>query len=131
MEFTLENQDFDYVEVEVVFAGDVVNNKIVVRDLTYDDAVNFQTLIKTEEELLNIDPENYGDEYHLIPIALGTNFGQWTFGEDTFGNKVTIVKTEKLSGKGYNIKTVFVDFTKAKWTLETMGIAYKMRDTRS
>lgn len=174
MEFQTENIDFDYAEVTLVFAEDNVNNKVVIRDLTYDDAINFQTLIKTEQEFLNLEPNgdvikyplkatfpavgnptklyldqsngkvyqwiansyielegNYGAEFNNTQIALGTNFGQWTFGEDTFGNKITIVKTEKLSGKGYNIKTIFTDFTKAKWTLETMGIAYKMRRTRS
>lgn len=131
MEFQTDNIDFDYAEVTLVFATDNVNNKVVIRDLTYDDQINFKTLIKTEEELLNLDPEQYGEEFNNTEIALGTNFGQWTFGEDTFGNKITIVKTEKLSGKGYNIKTIFTDFTKAKWTLETMGIAYKMKRTRS
>lgn len=131
MEFQTENIDFDYAEVTLVFAEDNVNNKVVIRDLTYDDTINFQTLIKTEEELLNLSPEQYGQEFQNTQIALGTNFGQWTFDEDTFGNKITIVKTEKLSGKGYNIKTIFTDFTKAKWTLETMGIAYKMKRTRS
>ena len=131
MRTTLQNLDFDYVEINFVFSEPIDNNKVVIQDVTYDNIVNFQTLVQTEEQLLNLDPEEYGLTYKDTEINLGTNFGSWRFDRDTFGNKITIVKTEKLSGKGYNIKTTFSDFTKSKWTLETMGIAYKMKRTRS
>ena len=131
MRTTIDNLDFDYAEIEFVFSEPIDNNKVVIQDVTYDNIVNFQTLIQTEEQLLNLNPEEYGLAYQDVEINLGTNFGSWQFDRDTFGNKITIVKTEKLSGKGYNIKTTFSDFTKSKWTLETMGIAYKMKRTRS
>jgi hypothetical protein len=131
MRTIVENLDFDYAEIEFVFSAPIDNNKVVIRDVTYDNTINFQTLIKTEEQLLNLNPEEYGLLYKDTEINLGTNFGAWQFGRDTFGNKITVVKTEKLSGKGYNIKTTFSDFTKSKWTLETMGIAYRMQKARS
>ena len=56
--------------------------------------------------------------------------------EDTFenshlGKPVTFVHTNKLYGSGYDIEMHYKDQAKVKWTLETVGIAYKMRRTRS
>jgi hypothetical protein len=131
--FRLPNIDFAYAEVDVLFETNQDGNVIAINDITYDNRINFNTLVKSENELLNIPPEDYVQdlEFPLVEIALGSRFGEWEFNQDPFGNSVNIVKTVKLSGKGYNIKTVFVDFTKSKWTLETMGIAYKMRRARS
>lgn len=124
--------DFAYVEATIEFEGTSSTEQVIaVSDKTYDDTISLKTLITTETDLLNLDPEEYGENFKNVDIELGSNFGGWTFGEDTLGNKQTMVKTVKLSGKGYNIKTVLVDFTKSKWTLETMGITYKMRKARS
>lgn len=131
--FSIPNIDFAYAEVEVIFAGDETGNVLSLKDTTYDNQVNFATLVRSENDLLNVNPEDYGIDlqYQPVEISLGTSFGQWEFTEDPLGNAINIVKTVKLSGKGYNIKTVFVDFTKSKWTLENLGIAYKLRKTRS
>lgn len=131
--FSIPNIDFAYAEIDVIFAGDETGNVLSLKDITYDNSVNFQTLIRTENDLLNVDPQDYGFDlqYQPVEISLGTDFGEWQFNEDPLGDAINIVKTVKLSGKGYNIKTVFVDFTKSKWTLENLGIAYKLRKTRS
>lgn len=131
--FSLPNIDFAYAEVDVIFQNDETGNTIALKDNTYDTSINFATLVRTEKELLNIPPEDYQQELEFSPveIALGTSFGEWEFNEDPLGKAINVVKTVKLSGKGYNIKTVFVDFTRSKWTLETLGIAYKLRKTRS
>lgn len=129
-EFTLPNIDFDSVQVEIVYEDEVENNKIVIRDITYDDKVILQTLVKTDEQILNLNPEDYGNTYQQVDIALGTNFGGWKFGEDRFGNKINLVKTIPLAGKGVHVKMIVVDFTKSKWTLETVGVVYKLRKAR-
>lgn len=131
--FSIPNIDFAYAEIDVIFAGDETGNVLSLKDITYDNAVNFKTLVRTENDLLNLNPEDYSEdvEYPNVEISLGTDFGEWEFNKDPLGNAINVVKTVKLSGKGYNIKTVFVDFTKSKWTLETLGIAYKLRKTRS
>lgn len=127
---TLPNVNFDKVEVEIVYEDEIENNSIVVRDLTYEDKVILQTLVKTDEQILNLNPEDYGNTYQQIDIDLGTSFGGWKFGQDAFGQKVNLIKTIPLSGKGQHVKLLMIDFTKSKWTLETMGIAYKMRKAR-
>jgi hypothetical protein len=131
--FSIPNIDFTYAEIDVQFNNNETGNLLALKDITYDDHINFATLVRTEKELLNLDVEDYvADlEYPEVAISLGSNFGDWQFNEDPFGQVIDIVKTVKLSGKGYNIKTVFVDFTRSKWTLETLGIAYKLRKTRS
>jgi hypothetical protein len=131
--FTIPNIDFAYAEVEVQFDNSEEGNVIALNDVTYDNFINFATLIRTERDLLNIDPVDYTQDLELprVDIELGSDFGDWKFNEDPLGKVINIVKTVKLSGKGYNIKTVFVDFTRSKWTLETLGIAYRLRRTRS
>jgi hypothetical protein len=131
--FSIPNIDFAYAEIDVQFNNNETGNVIALKDITYDDHINFATLVRTEKELLNLDVDDYvvDLEYPRVAISLGSNFGDWQFNEDPLGEAINVVKTVKLSGKGYNIKTVFVDFTKSKWTLETLGIAYKLRKTRS
>jgi len=129
--FTLDNTPFDTVDIDLSFADNNENVVITIYDTTYDTSVVFSTLITSEENILNVgyDPSDYR-QFKPTEVELGTNFDSWEFGKDDFGNAVTIVKTEKLSGKGHNIKTKFVDFSKSKWTLETLGTTYKMRKAR-
>jgi hypothetical protein len=129
--FQLDNQDFATAEIELSFDMNYSDGNVVIYDRTYDNSVNFATLITTEEQILNVnyDPENY-NKFGSTDLELGSKFGSWEFGEDSFGNALTVVKTEKLSGKGHNIKLTFVDFSKSKWTLETLGTTYKMKKAR-
>jgi hypothetical protein len=145
--FRLPNIDFAYAEITIITDDEVVDGTAVINDITYDKKINFDTLMRTEDSILNPEPEkinpttgllestplNYEGQLALpvVEVGLGTEFGEWVFEQDPLGNSLNIVKTVKLSGKGYNIKTVFVDFTKSKWTLETLGIAYKLGRTRS
>ena len=59
------------------------------------------------------------------------NVFESTFENSQLGKPVTFVHTNKLYGSGYDIEMHYKDQAKVKWTLETVGIAYKMRRTRS
>jgi hypothetical protein len=101
-------------------------------DVTYDDSLTFKTWVISEDRTLNLDNiDSYEQAKADIDFSLGTRLGTWVFGTSDFGNKITAVKTIKLSGKGYNAKLYFEDFTKSKWTLESMGLTYKMKRARS
>ncbi len=129
--FILDNTSFDTADIVLTFAQDYEDLVITIYDETYDKSIVFSTLISTEENILNVgyDLQDY-ERFNTQDIEFGSNFDSWEFGKDSFGNALTIVKTEKLSGKGHNIKTKFVDFSKSKWTLETMGTTYRMRKAR-
>jgi len=64
-------------------------------------------------------------------IDTGTSFSNITFGNTNFGDVTTFVQTTKLYGNGYDINVYYRDESNIKWTLETMGVTYKMRRTRS
>ena len=127
----LDNTDFDRADITIGAFNNYTNAIASVTDETYDPTINFATLVTTEENILNVDydPSDY-QRFKDTEVELGSRFGSWEFGEDDFGNQVTVVKTEKLSGKGHNIKITFVDFSKSKWTLETLGTTYKMKKAR-
>ena len=129
--FRLDNKPFDTADVRLTFPNPTSDLVVTIYDDTYDKAITFATLITSEENILNVgyDPSQY-EKFKPTNIELGSRFGSWEFGKDDFGNQVTVVKTEKLSGKGHNIKINFVDFSKSKWTLETLGTTYKMRKAR-
>jgi len=101
-------------------------------DTTYDDSLTFKTWIISENETLNLDNyDSYDQSKADVGFDLKDRLGFWTFGSSDFGNTVTAVKTIKLAGKGYNSKVYIEDFTNSKWTLESMGITYKMKRARS
>lgn len=101
-------------------------------DSTYDHTVTFNTMVISEEGTLNIDPiDSYTEADVAIPIDLGTRTGNWTFGTSNFGDVVTAIKTVKLSGRAYNSKVSIIEDSKSKWTLESLGITYKMKKARS
>ena len=105
---------------------------IKLYDSTYDHTVTFNTLVLSEEGTLNIDPiESYTSADVAVPINLGTQMGNWTFGTTNFGNVIVAIKTVKLSGRGYNSKVSIIEESKSKWTLESLGITYKMKKARS
>ena len=105
---------------------------IKLYDSTYDHTVTFNTLVLSEEGTLNVDPiDSYTTADVAVAIDLGTRTGNWTFGTSNFGNVVVAVKTVKLSGRGYNSKVSVIEDSKSKWTLESLGITYKMKKARS
>jgi hypothetical protein len=101
-------------------------------DITYDHILDFKTWIISEDKTLNLENfQGYDQSKADIPIELGARFGDWVFGLSDLGNKVTAIKTIKLAGRGYNVKVYFEDYSKSKWTLESLGITYKMKRPRS
>jgi hypothetical protein len=107
-------------------------DSIKLYDSTYDHTVTFNTLVLSEEGTLNVDPiDSYTEADVEIPIDLGTRTGNWTFGTSNFGNVIVAIKTVKLAGRGYNNKVSVIEDSKSKWTLESLGITYKMKKARS
>jgi hypothetical protein len=103
-------------------------------DASYSDTLIFKTWVISEDQALNIDNyEGYNEALADVDIdlAMKDRMGDWVFGTSDFGKKVTAVKTIKLSGKGYNAKLYMEDYTRSKWTLESLGLTYKMKRARS
>jgi hypothetical protein len=125
------------VTVKITFVNeisldDISEDSIKLYDSTYDHSVTFNTLVISEEGTLNVDPiASYVDADVAVEIDLGTRAGNWTFGTSNFGNVIVAVKTVKLSGRGYNSKVSIIEDSKSKWTLESLGITYKMKKARS
>lgn len=136
IEFQIFDTDTMPCTIEVRSAGlnlGVTNESVaVLYDSTYDHSVTFNTLVLSEEGTLNVDPiDSYTSADVAIPIDLGTRTGNWTFGTSDFGNVIVAVKTVKLAGRGYNSKVSVIENSKSKWTLESLGITYKMKKARS
>jgi hypothetical protein len=107
---------------------------IVIRDVTYDDELTFDAYVISEDQTLNfVNTSGYDQETVDIGVDLTEKerLGDWVFGSSDFGKKVTAVKTIKLAGKGYNAKVYLEDVSRSKWTLESLGITYKMKRARS
>jgi hypothetical protein len=125
------------VLVKITSTGKIVTanmsaTSIKLYDSTYDHTVTFNTMVLSEEGTLNIDPiDSYTSAEVAIPIDLGTRTGNWVFGTNNFGNVIVAIKTVKLSGRGYNSKVSIIEDSKSKWTLESLGITYKMKKARS
>jgi hypothetical protein len=119
---------------DLVIQGDFENydGGAALLDITYDHVLDFRTWIISEDKTLNLDNlDGYEQAKAEIPIELGAKFGEWVFGRSDLGNKVTAIKTIKLAGRGYNVKVYFEDYSKSKWTLESLGITFKMKRPRS
>ena len=118
----LSNQDANQIE------------SIIIRDVTYDSSLTFSTYVISENRTLNfVNTPGYNQALVDVDLdlTLKGRLGDWTFGESEFGDKVTAVNTVKLSGKGYNAKVYVEDLSKSKWTLESLGLTYKMKRARS
>ena len=139
-EFTLTNADITttgVVDIEFTVANLTTpdgDSYITLRDVTYDDQLTFSTYVISEDQTLNFDNFSGYDQATAdvgVDLTAKERLGDWTFGTSDFGKKVTAVKTIKLSGKGYNSKLYLEDTSKSKWTLESLGITYKMKRARS
>lgn len=119
-------------ELGAIATSNISQEDIKLYDSTYDHTVTFNTLVLSEEGTLNVDPiDSYTEADVEIPIDLGTRTGNWTFGTSNFGNVIVAIKTVKLAGRGYNNKVSVIEDSKSKWTLESLGITYKMKKARS
>ena len=141
-EFMLTNDEIATSgNIDLVFTHDSsstanpsTGSYVSLRDVTYDDSLTFSTYIISEDRTLNFENFSGYDQATAnigVDLTAKERLGDWTFGTSDFGKKVTAVKTIKLSGKGYNSKLYLEDTSKSKWTLESMGITYKMKRARS
>jgi len=141
-EFMLTNDDIATSgNIDLVFthnsnstASPSPGSYVSLRDVTYDDSLTFSTYIISEDRTLNFENFSGYDQATAdvgVDLTAKERLGDWTFGTSDFGKKITAVKTIKLSGKGYNSKLYLEDTSKSKWTLESMGITYKMKRARS
>ena len=136
IEFQILDGDTMPCEIKIVSQGLVLasidSSVAVLKDSTYDNSITFTNVILSEEGTLNVDPiQSYSQSAVERVINLGTRLGNWTFGTSDFGNIITAVETIKLAGKGYNCKISITETGKSKWTLESLGITYKMKKARS
>lgn len=121
-------------QIDIEVQGDFTNytNGADITNITFDDSLTFKSWIISENQTLNLDNiDSYDQSKAEVGFNLGTRLGTWVFGTSDFGDKITAVKTIKLSGKGYNSKLYLEDFSKSKWTLESIGLTYKMKRARS
>lgn len=126
---------FYFNEEDTTSYFDIGDNTYVgtLSDATYDPAIYFKIWAFTEDNALNLDNETsttYEATFSPVEDALGTKFGIWDFGSGVFGNRTTATKTVRLAGKGKNIKVYFEEEGKTKWTLETLGIMFKLKRAR-
>lgn len=132
--FNIPYVDFEEIEIKIT-GTDIALDTAVVKDITYDSSINLNTWMISEEGTLNLDNiDSYDAELAEVPINLGTVFGEnevWVFDESAFDDRITAIKTIKLSGRGYNYKLYLTDRSKSKWTLESIGITYKFKRARS
>ena len=132
VEFLLPNDIDGIVDIIVTGEFSTYNDGAVIYDITYDSELRLYNWIISEDQTLNLDNlSSYDQSKAEFNIDFNSRLGTWVFGTSDFGNKITAVKTEKLSGKGYNAKVYVEDYTKSKWTLESLGLTYKMKRARS
>jgi len=132
--FDVPYQEFDTINILIDHSGALDFNQAELKDNTYDHTLNFNTFSLSEEGTLNLDNVGYDAADAVVEINLGTVFGPnetWKFDESEFDNRITAVKTVKLSGRGYNYKLFITDRSKAKWTIENLGITFKFKRARS
>lgn len=133
-EFIVPTNGLVYIKVTATYPVDNLSYASVLRDKTYASEISFNTFSLSEQGTLNLDNlESYDAADAQVDINLGTVFGPnetWVFDESAFNDRITAVKTVKLSGRGYNYKLLFTDRSKAKWTLETLGITFKFKRAR-
>jgi hypothetical protein len=136
IEFQILDSDVAPYQIKIVSQGislsGVDSSIAVLKDATYDNSITFTNVVLSEEGTLNIDPiDSYTQSAIEKVVNLGTRLGNWTFGTSDFGNVITAVETIKLACKGYNCKISITETSKSKWTLESLGITYKMKKARS
>lgn len=106
--------------------------EFTVVDDTYDKGLLYDLRIMADNNtLIRDDFDSYAPVTKAIEIDAGSQFENLNFGFTKFGDVTTFVQTTKLYGNGYNINMYYRDESNIKWTLETIGITYKMRRTRS
>ena len=110
----------------------------MLSDETYDKNLKFKVNARSDNNSLirNVHVANnfYENELNLESNeqgVLGNVFNDLPLEDTVLGRPATFVHTNKLYGSGYDLEMYYKDDAKVKWTLETIGVAYKMRRTRS
>ena len=103
-----------------------------LKDITYDHTLTFNTHSLGDQTTLNFDNLGYDITDTQVDINLGTVFGAgtWVFDESAFDDRIRAQRTVKLAGRGLNYKLFVTDRTKAKWTIENIGITFKFKRAR-
>lgn len=120
------------IEVTVTFDTSLESSDVIITDVTYD--FNIKGFVVADSDGNTINRIRF-EEYETAPEqwsnSLGSRFGSFELGETPLGDVKRNIQTVRLSGTGYQIALAVQDESRAKWTLETVGIAYRMRKTRS
>jgi len=113
--------------------GNVIQDEdVVVTDVTYDFNIEGFTLVDSDGNTINRVPfVQFESQKEAFDQSLGTRFSQFELGRTPFGDIKRNVQTIRLSGSGYQIAILVEDESRSKWTLETLGIQFRMRKTRS
>lgn len=137
---SIENSDTIKVQFDSQedFSSQWENIQSAIVDFTYDLNIRSFVIAKSDGVFMNREAmENYvpGVEnlYDLVRLerSLGTRFSNFTFDQTPFGDVAKSVKTVRLAGSGYGITVYMKDDSRSKWTMETLGVAYRIRKPRS
>jgi hypothetical protein len=117
-------QDTDVVVTDVTYDFNIVGSVVAESDGEIINRVTFEQYRLLEGEIVTADN---------LPVAqsLGTRFRVFDFGDTPFGDVKRNVQTVRLAGTGYQLALYMKDESRTKWTLETLGIQFRMRKTRS
>ena len=146
--FTLEGRDIVFqttqditpdqdIEIRFTTPSDFEFNSVVLSDETYDKNLAFNIDIVSDNNSLirgvDVADSYYDNKLKLVSDELGVmaNTFENIFENSQFGKAYKFLHTSKLYGSGYDIEMYYEDSSKVKWTLETIGVTYKMRRTRS
>jgi hypothetical protein len=104
----------------------------VVTDVTYDFNIQGFVTADSDGNIINRAAfSTYENQKEAFDQSLGTRFSEFELGETPFGDIKRNVQTVRLSGSGYQLALALEDESRSKWTLESLGIQFRMRKTRS
>lgn len=126
-------------ESEEDFSSEWLEAGYSLVDQTYDLDIKSYVTVSSDGNFVNrealevIEPqeESFFNLSELDKLNLGTRFSNFTFGQTPFGDVAKTVQTVRLAGSGYGLTVSLEDESRSKWTLETLGVHYRMRKPRS
>ena len=141
VETSISNQDPIVIEFDSNedFETEWVADEGLLVDFTYDSNINYYVVANSDGTFLNREALDYNysqppeNLYDLVKFtaSTGTRFSNFTFNETPFGEVAKSIQTIRMAGSGYGITVFLKDNSRSKWTLETLGIAYRIRKPRS
>ena len=117
-------KDTDVVVTDVTYDFNIVGGVVADSDNQIINRVTFEQFRLLDGEIVTVDN---------LPVAqsLGSRFRVFELQNTPFGDVKRNVQTVRLAGTGYNLALYMIDKSRTKWTLESLGIAFRMRKTRS